>query len=180
VTEFPVPNSTWKTLGGEIAALGSEIVFDENEPSELGTLSPSASPGEAPLEQLPSHAAVESSLKGEFAQVLTAGEGAFRRRERTFTLELSPPERGTATITWQAAPETKRGRARKSPIIVATAEQSFNLAEPEPLRVNLTSAGARLFGAHRKRKPERLSVVATFDGMWSGPFELDATQTIPD
>jgi hypothetical protein len=107
-------------------------------------------------------------------------QSAFLRARRGFTAPFTPLEAGTVVITWIAepprAPRTRKRAA--TPIPVATGEETFDLAEPKPMNVEVTAAGERLLKRLARRSRVTLTVHATFSGYWAGPIEVSAHQQL--
>jgi streptogramin lyase len=168
VTEYPIPSLT-PVIPEEIVRMGNELVFNETNAVALGSVDPSGAPGEAPLSTPPPRATVVTSVSELISATTTAAKTALSHRH-SFTLTFSPPEAGSLVIDL-VAEQPKAPRAHKAAtktVLVAAGEQSFDLAEAEPLQVKPTSAGERLI-RHSKRL--WLTVRVTFTGNWAGAVE---------
>lgn len=170
ITEYAVPGTT-NVEPEDIAVLGSELVFDEHNSAAIGTINPTAAPGQAPLGPPPSLAAITTSLSLQAAHAPSPGKQAV-------AVAFSALEPGTVSLSWLAAPaaappKTKRHRARPAaaaPIVVATGKTTFNLPESQEITVSMTSAGRRLLT--RGKKHTKLILRTTFSGFWAGLVEV--------
>jgi virginiamycin B lyase len=185
VTEYPIP--TVVPVGAsEIAVLGNELVFSESNVAALGTINPVGSPNEAPLATPPAISTIEAFVHGQLASAARTAAETFRARTpRPFTLAVAPPEAGTFTCAWDAeVPRPPHGRHKRSlkpspPVLVASGEAAFDLAEQRPLTVRLTTAGERLLAqARRQRRSLVLTDHATFSGYWAGALEAGYRQVL--
>ncbi len=169
VVEYPVPFATYVSLQN-LAVVGNELVFDGFDvPGErplIGTVDPTASPGEAPLGPLPSITAIESSLSEQLALAIRTAQVTFLRGKHAFAVPFEPLEHGTITFEWLAPPPSahKQGAQASSATVVAVGEQGFELTEPGTVSVKLTSAGRRLLKSRaRRHEVTRLLVWAKFN-----------------
>ena len=179
VTEYPIP-SLAPVGPHDITVMGAQLVFDELGVAALGVVDPGAAPAAAPLATPPSISAIAGSLRTQLKDATALAQAAFLRARRGFTAPFTPLEAGTVVITWIAepprAPRTRKRAA--TPIPVATGEETFDLAEPKPMNVEVTAAGERLLKRLARRSRVTLTVHATFSGYWAGPIDVSAHQQL--
>jgi hypothetical protein len=180
VTEFPIPGIA--AVGpDEIIALGNELVFDELSTAALGTVNPTATPGEAPLATPPAMSAIAASLTAQLKSAEALAKTTFRSSRRRFSLTFMPPEAGSVAFTWTAEPHVALHKATKRvvrPVVVATGKETFDLPEPRMMSVQLTPAGVRLLKRSPRRARLKLTVQLAFSGLTAGPIEFSTHQQV--
>jgi streptogramin lyase len=176
VTEYPIPSLAPPGALPEIAVLGDELVFDEGQVAALGTVTPTASPGETPLDTPPVVSTLAPSLRTQLRAVERLAAAAFSDLSGTFRVPFTPPERGRLVLTWIA--EARRpGRRTTVATHVATGEEAFALGEPGTVKITLTPAGSRMLrGVAGRRSRIRLTVHAAFSGYWTGATDVSERQ----
>lgn len=182
VTEYPIPSST-PVSPAEIVTVGDELWFDEKNSTVLGSIDPEGMPSVRPLESPPARTAVAAALAREFMPVGGADELVrVIRRKHVAVQQFSAPEPGTLVIDWMAEASLKPRRTHRkgashkehakasapAPVLIASGEAAFDLAESKPIEVRITKAGEALL---KQQSPSHLTIHATFTGKWAGPVE---------
>ena len=176
ISEFPIPGTA--AVGpDEITTLGSELVFDESASAAIGTVNPTAMPGEAPVGAPPATSAIMMSLKSQLSGAVAVATPALARSRHAFSLVFRPLEAGVVELTWTLEPHGASHQSRK-PVVVATATATFDLPEPRAISVRVTPAGTQLlkWSAHRPRV--RLAVQLAFSGYSAGRIVVSTHQRV--
>jgi virginiamycin B lyase len=176
VTEYPIPSLTPPGALPEMAVLGDELVFDEGHVAALGTVTPTASPGEAPLATPPAVSTLAPSLRTQLRAVKRLAAAAFSVSPASFRVPFTPPERGRLVLTWIAEARRPGGRTTVA-TRVATGQDAFALGEPRTVKITLTPAGSRMLRGLARRQPRiGLTVHAAFSGYWTGATDVSERQ----
>jgi len=183
VTEYPIP-ATSLVFPADITVAGNELVFDESEAvgeghevGLLGSIMPNTSPGDSPLTTPPSRSEIVTALQAQLKRATMEARPAFRRRRQSFALTVTPPEAGSLIMTWTAVTRAPtRKHTVTTPVAVATARAAFGLARTATVAVKLTSEGLRLRSRGGRRSHLRLTLQATFSGLWAGQVEASVRQ----